>query len=244
MENSTNTILQTKDYVQFKILKGNRAVDLGHVSKLMKAIREKNLLSLNPIIINKNYEIIDGQHRFMACQKLDIPVYYKIENDLNLSDVQRLNVNSKNWDINDYLDCYCAQDNVTYIAFKHFITKWKINASVGLLILNPSNSGSRGFIMFKNGNMTHLKSPLEANRLMSFAYDYEPYFTKYFKTKSLMGAVLKVLRMEEYNHHQMLEKLKLNPTWCVRCNTAKEYLVLLEKIYNYKQHEKNILRFI
>lgn len=74
-----NQVNQTNDYNLFKSLKGNRNVNKLHVQRLKESFKGDYLMS--PIIVNQNYEIIDGQHRFNAAKDLSLPVNFIICND-------------------------------------------------------------------------------------------------------------------------------------------------------------------
>lgn len=59
---------ETSDYDQFKWRDSNRQINDKNVRKLEKDIKERGLQS--PIVVNEDYEIIDGQHRFVALKRL------------------------------------------------------------------------------------------------------------------------------------------------------------------------------
>jgi hypothetical protein len=238
---NSNQIIETSDYSHFKIMKGNRCVDMQQVSRLMNSIKEKNLMHIHPIIVNKAMEIIDGQHRFMACQKLNIPVFYIVQNDLELRDVQLLNQNAKNWDIYDYLESYIAMKIPVYIAFKYFITKHNISAQTGIALLgSTSNDNYKGWDAFRKGNFIP-RNPKQADTWMCMINDFQPFYEKY-KRRSFIAAMIQIFKLEGYDHKQMLHKLSLQPTSLVDCTTSKNYVLLLEKIYNHKSH--SLMRFM
>lgn len=242
--NKTNNINETSDYSLFKIMKGNRCVDMQQVSRLMHSIKEKNLMHIHPIIVNKGMEIIDGQHRFMACQKLGIPVFYIVQEDLELRDVQLLNANAKNWNIYDYMNSYISMGMPEYIAFKHFITKHQVSAQIGIMFLAAnnfnSNNNTRGYESFRKGNFIPSNSKI-ADQQMSMLHDFADYYNNY-KRRSFIGAMVQIFKVEGYDHKQMLHKLSLMPTAIVDCTNSKNYVLLMEKIYNHKSHTP--LRFL
>ena len=98
-----NQVNSTNDYSKFKTLQGNRNVNSLHIRRLKESFKEKYLLS--PIVVNQNYEIIDGQHRFEAAKELNLPVNFIICNDYSLKEVQLLNTNMKNWKKRGLLKC-------------------------------------------------------------------------------------------------------------------------------------------
>jgi hypothetical protein len=67
-----NKYFETTEYTKFKKARGNRPVDEGHVKQLKKLIAEKDLY--DPIRVNKDMEVIDGQHTLQARKELDLKV--------------------------------------------------------------------------------------------------------------------------------------------------------------------------
>ena len=98
-------IHSTVDLSVFKILEGNRNINLGNVERLVKSIEENGFLQM-PIIVNENYEVIDGQHRLMAARKLNSIIYYHKVNNYDLKTAIVLNRNQSNWSISDYIRSY------------------------------------------------------------------------------------------------------------------------------------------
>lgn len=102
---------------EFNSYSENRVINHGHVNR----IKEQMRLSLNvmpPITINEiTKNVIDGQHRLKAFQKLvddgELPVdsklpvmYVKIEKSLEKEAIINANTNSKNWSLDDYIASY------------------------------------------------------------------------------------------------------------------------------------------
>ena len=69
------------------------------------------------IIVNENYEIIDGQHRFDVIKELGLPLNYVICGGYGLNEVHILNQNSKTWNVDDYLDGYCLLGYTDYLKY-------------------------------------------------------------------------------------------------------------------------------
>ena len=86
MSHNDLQIHSTGDLSVFKILDGNRNINLGNVDRLVKSIEENGFLQM-PIIVNENYEVIDGQHRLMAAKKINSIIYYHKVNNYDLKTV-------------------------------------------------------------------------------------------------------------------------------------------------------------
>ena len=80
-------VLQSKNYSQFNL----NQLDESHVLRLQKALRKDPLLTFEPILVDKNMNIVDGQHRFLALSTLNKPITYMIDNNISINDASELN---------------------------------------------------------------------------------------------------------------------------------------------------------
>lgn len=67
---------ESKEYNNFKFLSANRPIDYNHVNKIKKSLQEYGFLDSQPITVNSEMEIIDGQHRFVACKEMGLPIKF------------------------------------------------------------------------------------------------------------------------------------------------------------------------
>lgn len=239
MNNSPNNILTESDYSKFKLMsKGNRNIMSTHVQKLVSSLRRKNLLHINPIIVNSNMEIIDGQHRFEACKELKIPVTYILDSTLEVEDVKLLNQNAKNWTMTDYLDFYVGQENFNYMVFQKFMKEWDISLQCALSLL-AGNDGGKSYADFKEGNFI-TKDIKKANEIAKHIYDFKYY--PGFKKRSFILAIQGLLNLPNYNKDTMIQKFEIQRTKLVDCVSKEQYMKLLEEIYNFKNREP--VRFV
>lgn len=146
---STPKIEETINYEKFSTLNGNRTIVQNHLNNLVRSISRKNLLHVNPIVVNKQFEVIDGQHRLAAAKQLKIAIYYVVENELSLSDVTLLNTTSKTWKLADYIDSYVARYEAgddrfeDYVELKEFVLQTNISATVASALLSGIVYGGR-----------------------------------------------------------------------------------------------------
>lgn len=114
---SDHKIYNTRDYDLFKPIKGNRLVNPKRKAELIKSITLNGWLC-NPIIVNEKYEIIDGQGRFEALREMELPIEFVIQEGVGIAEVVALNVNAKNWTIENYIDCYADLGKRDYITLR------------------------------------------------------------------------------------------------------------------------------
>lgn len=112
-----NKIFSTKDYKKFKKLEGNRNVLNKRVSLIKKSIENIGYI-INPIIVNENFEIIDGQGRFECLKELGMPIDYIIQVGAGIKECIAMNINNTNWKLQDFIDSYAERGYVDYKRIK------------------------------------------------------------------------------------------------------------------------------
>jgi len=113
-------VLSTTNYSLFKYMQRNRDVD--HVGKIEKSIKKVGYVPV-PIIVNDAYEIIDGQNRCSACEKLGLPIYYIVIPGLTIDHCISLNIGQSNWKMADYIKSYAVED-VSYRYLQNLIKQF------------------------------------------------------------------------------------------------------------------------
>lgn len=113
-------VYSTNDYDIFKHLKGNRILD-DRKNYIISSIKENGWVT-NPIIVNKDMEIINGQHRYAALKALNMPIQYIIAENANIHDCIALNIKQQNWKLVDYIRCYADMGNDDYV---FWFRSWK-----------------------------------------------------------------------------------------------------------------------
>ena len=99
----------TEDYSIFKVAR-NRSVDAQRVAKKKKSIEQINLQQ--PIIVNKRYQVVDGQHRFEALKQLGLPVYYVVSyNWKRDEDTATMNNTQDKWNTQNWAEFRASQGN-------------------------------------------------------------------------------------------------------------------------------------
>lgn len=151
-ERDAYKIKSTTDYRLFKFINGNRKVD--HAERIEKSIRNVGLL-VSPIVVNQNFEIVDGQNRFVACRNLGLPIYYVVQEDIGGSEIGVINAVSKNWTGKDHINYYAHGDakKEDYIFFEQLIKAypWATQRTIAYAIYGLSGFGY--ITKIKNGEL-------------------------------------------------------------------------------------------
>lgn len=106
-------VYTTRDYSIFKRLVGNRDIPESRISKIVDSIQKIGWIH-NPIVVNENMEVIDGQGRLTALQRLKMPVEYIIAPGAGTKECVYMNMNMVNWKLPDFIKSYAEQGNENY----------------------------------------------------------------------------------------------------------------------------------
>lgn len=225
-------ILKTKSYDKFTFIKGNRNVKKNHLIRLRRSINEKDLLQYNPIIVNEDYEVIDGQHRLTACKSMNSPVYFVVAKGLGFDDVVRLNTNVKDWGIADYMQSYIDLGYKHYIKLDKFAKRWGLSTSNAIAIMSMKGHVDRaGYTAFKAGNFEILDEKV-ATEYARRLRDIAPYTTKNtWKDRDFIRA-LSIAYEKEMDHDKLVEQIQQYPYPLHRRANTTEYLRQFEDVYN------------
>jgi hypothetical protein len=236
----SNQVHTTIDYYLFKPIDGNRNKNQLHLNRLKKSMSDNLLFTV--IIVNEKYEIIDGQHRFDVVRDLTLPLNYIVCEGYGLNEVHILNQNSKTWNADDYLTGYCNLGNKDYLKYKEFKEKYNFGHNECMAMLTGINvGGGELFNLFKNGLFKitdYNEACLQADKIMLF----EPYYDG-CKRRAFVYALLELFDKEQFEFTEFLQKVKLQPSALTNCNDIKQYVSLIEEIYNYRRREKVNLRY-
>jgi hypothetical protein len=69
----------TREYEKFKLFDANRPLSAIHVEHISQHKDFVENFPTCPIIVNEQFYIIDGQHRFEAAKSLDCGIFYIIQ---------------------------------------------------------------------------------------------------------------------------------------------------------------------
>ena len=238
VQNQVAVVYRTKNHSLFKSLGGNRDVNKAHVKRLVNSMNERVLFS--PIIVNENMQVIDGQHRLTALTELNKPVNYIIVEGYGLNEVQLLNMNSKNWSSDDYMNGYCDLNKKDYILYREFKEKYGFGHSeCQSLLSGVARANEQRKFYSGNFKIKDYKAAIDkAEKICMVSQYYDGY-----KRRSFVYAMMSLFENENFEFTQFLQKLKTQPTALMDCTNVNNYKLLIEEIYNYRSRNKVNLRY-
>lgn len=228
-----------------KLTKFNRAeIDPKHVNELTALIEKYGYLPYLPILALPNGAIIEGQHRYLACQRLGIECPFYIVDSIDLMLV--LNTSQKPWKIDDYVNYFAELGNNEFTRLRDFCKIHNFSYFIGASVLFAQNAGGNLTRAVKQGKLIGEVTEELINAGHARA-------KQFIETINLMGlgnkdrlvkALISAIRHESFDLDKFNEKLKLQLDRIHPCNTKDNYLRMIENIYNYNSHGHNKITLV
>lgn len=145
-------IYKTNNYEIFKRLKGNRDITNKRIAIIKKSIESIGYIS-NPIIVNQNMEVIDGQGRLEALMQLELEIEYRVINGIGIDECRAMNLKPTSWTMNDFIESYAEYGNESYIRLKELNDKYKFGYSlIYSVVTNKPGAGNSVSDGVRSGN--------------------------------------------------------------------------------------------
>lgn len=236
----TQQVYQTSDYARFKLMEGNRPLNILHLSRLKESIAEKPLVT--PIVVNEDFLVVDGQHRLQALKELGLPVNYLVLEGYGLNEVHTLNQNAKTWKADDFLQSYCDLDMFDYKLYRQFKEKYGFGHYDNLWMLTGKHGDKSVAKDFMEGKfkVKNFKSACNAaDKIVQLGSFYPNY-----KRRSFVHCMLILFKNEQFDFDVLLHKLAKQPNAIKDAHSTEAYKEQIEKIYNHCNRNKINLRFV
>ena len=237
-------ICKTKDYSIFKRMSGNRPIDRFHLKRLKNSIQSDNQLFLHPIIVNKDFYLIDGQHRLEVARQLDLEVYYIQSSHISDMHLIQCNVNQKSWEIENYIDYFSKKENSPdYLKLKEVLIATGLRPKAMLtLVLGSVNVKILNFL--KTGKFKFPKSD-NLDDIMAFYFHFSNYVKdkrlkpySMFTNHSFTRALRWLFNTTGFDEETFFKKLDMRWFDLKPQSGAEEWYSLLISIYNFKSQVK------
>lgn len=237
-------VKSTKSYDIFKKHPSNGPIEPTNLVKVMRSIKTKNLLSMRPILVDKDMRVIDGQHRLEAAKKMDLPIFYTMNVEADDGDMILLNT-QRTWGLENYLHYHVSKEKQDYIRFKKFMEAHNLTLRAAYKVLS-SNDGGTGHDQFRKGNF-HFpegESLDEVNLLMDRISSIQSFIraktignNEVVKKSNFFAAIMVFLNAKRVDFDVFMKKLSLALDMFHPCTKTNSYLSMFRDIYNYRNKD-------
>lgn len=231
---------QTFDYNLFRKLDGNRKLNLtsSKYKQLLSSMIKRGG-NLEPILVNRNYKVIDGQHRLYVCKSHSFPVVYNVV-DVDDEEAKKiaaeLNTTGKNWEPIDHIENKVEMGHRDITRLKEEIDFWSFKFSPAVV-----------------GNVFSLRKGGFASGVASGDYEYDAFGKyilkvgstivdslkdRYFKQRAFM-VTLKIIIVNNphFDENLFVEQCKKREFF-KRTRQSEIYRQIVE-VYNYNLKKKS-----
>jgi hypothetical protein len=244
MENDNRDNIPVKvssNYDAFAFIETNRDTMKGHINNLKKAFEEHgNLTKVQPIVVNENLEVIDGQNRLIAAKELHEPVYYRVVPGLTIHDARSMNILHNKWEVLDYAKSYAVSGNQHYQVYLQIREEYGFSHKVLLLYLSGNANHGPIYKQFREGDFQVYDIAQSRNLLdkLSEVWQLLP-----FRNYGMAEALLRAFKAEGYDQKRMIQRLIVNVDKLRPFVAAKDNIRQLEDLYNTGLRDHNRVRF-
>lgn len=242
MSRKLTQIQWTDDYSQFKFLEYNRDVDMKRVHILSQRMREHGFLV--PILVNQEYYVVDGQHRFHAAKQANISIGYVVfnltEDNLPIV-VADLNSSSKTWNNNDYYNMWSDLGYPEYLWMGDIMKRMSLPFNIFFFLMKQLSfsaehvKGGKSFVAeYRSGKMQlsdEKKQKIEERcaNLRELATK-EPKYSEF--GDAFLTALAVMVQKGKYDHNVAIKAFDDEPGSLLKAKTKNDYLGMLESMYN------------
>ena len=231
----TEKIFVSSNWNMFRFRKDNREVKSGNVLDIKKSIQKMG--QVLPIVVNKKYEIIDGQHRYTACKDLNVPIRYTFGVDLTTEDIAELQSVSKKWMVQDYLNTYLTTNKPGYDKYKEFKDMFP-EFSHSIILTMLSNGDGRNQKLeecFKSGKI-QINDFKASVKLGEFIKKFAPYVTTF--RRSFILALIKIKFTPDFEEERLLRKMPMKCKLIKDFADHRDFISVFQEIYNWRESKK------
>lgn len=246
MDTIAYNVYRTYDYDKFKVLLGNRTTTETdrRVQNMMVSIRTLGFIR-NPIIVNKRFEVVDGQSRYYALKNLAMPIEYIIDDNIGTPECIGMNTGQKNWALKDFIFSYSELGNKNYVRFLGLMDRYRMipmyaiyDALVVSSVLNFGKDTRNECI--KKGTLICTEEDME--RVITIL-EYVNMFSKYIneiggRTDQLFCALVYAYHFEKIDNDRLFDSFKKRYRDVTASLNLKNAFDALSDIYN--RHSRNM----
>jgi len=233
-------VLYEKNYTKFTLFDNNRDINDAHVDELIRSMRKSG--QLMPVIVTPDKEVIDGQHRLKACEKLGIPVSYVVNVGGDSKQIAVMNNTQKGWKSKDFLKHFSHNSHSNsseYKKIEKFFEEFKLPFTVGISLL--SNYQMMHGIAKDRGPMPSFRDGTfkihdldKAKETAARLIKLKSFVPQLVKIVKFSVAFIKISGLENFNLKTCYTQLEKNSNKFDKCFNQEDWNEAMVAAYNYK----------
>lgn len=218
------------DYSKFKLNEFNR--EPSHYKRVLDSIQRNDHTKYQPILVDREMNIVDGQNRFLACKELGLPIHFIVSKDIHIFAAADINQASKNWSTLDYVQHYSKRGKESYTKILDLCAKYNQRISIIIQFGKLSEGAKSHTENVKRGNF-QFREDIDVEDFFEHVSVFNNYYD-FSKNDRFVRALLRLYLHEDYDKNRMVNKLR-KASGIVNEQPKIELIVEeLLKVYNYR----------
>lgn len=242
-------IFVSNEYDKISKLTGNRDIVPRNVIKKKELIEKHGFKTVNPIIIDIDGAIIDGQHRKEASKELDVPFKFMVDTDSKdpLQTAIVFNTSTMNWSIKNFIDAYAQNGNDNYTKLLKLQEEFQLDITKTLLLYFSHDFGATHNGLLKSGEFIYKEEKEKEARILFNEWQQIidatliTSFKTVVKSERFLRSYMSIRKQKKFDFNILLEQFKQIRYTCLDPRNMKESLY---DVYNYKRRNKLVYREI
>ena len=232
-------VLYERNYTKFTLFDNNRDINETHVEELIASMRKSG--QLMPVVVTPSKEVIDGQHRLKACEKLGIPVSYVVNTAGSAKQIAVMNNTQKGWKNKDFLKHFSHSghsNSSEYKKIEKFFEEYKLPFRVGIALLsnytvNMDGGNNRGPMpSFRDGSFK-IQDLDKAKETASRLIKLKSFVPNLVKIVKFSVAFIKISKLENFDLKTCYTQLEKNSSKFDKCLNQEDWNEAMVRAYNY-----------
>ena len=225
----------SSNYSTFKFLEANRDIRERHVNRLVASIKREG--QIYPILVNKNFEVIEGQHRVEACKILQIPVMFLKNDKATIKHVRIVNNCQEGWAFHDYLKSFSHHSHPNHDTYKKvglFYKEFGFQPRICLVLLVGGVENTKKIDDFKVGTFV-IDDEEKSRRLAKQLLKIKTFAPDLVTNKKFCLAWFRVQKIEKFKVESAYIQLRKYRSKLEGCLNQEDWIEGILEAYSYKK---------
>lgn len=247
--NPHDRIYWTKDYTLFKENEVNREIKVGTAAhaKLEASIATDGWWSTEPMVVwpkdrSGKHTIVKGHHKFDIARKMKISIPYQIDEKMVPLWKREGRIGTPEWRLGDWVFSYMkAGKNSNYQVLFEYQRRTRIPMTNCIHMFGMSQNYQAMLQDIREGNLRLSDTilPGQVEEIVQFCSNLAVPFAR---KAGFVTTLAQLLRMKVIDRKVLKRKISLNIGVLKKKEYLKDYLTIINEVYNFREHPKVDLR--
>lgn len=232
-------LLKSKASAKFEENPHQRSINLRHVQKIARSIRDFGFLPSKPIQVyqdGKKLIIVDGHHRYEAAKSIGAEFFYVVETASAQSSMIIENVLVKPWSLVDYALHWANQGISHYDELLRYSAKGIPLGMAGSMLIGQAANSANASDPIKDGTF-QVKDRSQITKVCNLMHDLGGENAT-IRSRTFINVISRCILTPAVDWETLVKRLTSNILALRKTANADQMLAQIEEIYNFRSQSK------